>query len=337
MRCALVMAVVMVGCGGGTSTSSTTQVIPERALTVGDALLTSLPAGAEILVELDLARLRANPIIGGIATDLLAAPPAIAGAPEAPIDGATAVALAAYRVGTPAATTITVVAGGTRPSEAVDLGDGRWALALEGDVADLLATAGGAPSIASDAALMTVRAWAMPPAAEAASLRVAAHLTPEARTALADAHALDAAPAVVSVWGDVVDDLALVVRLADQPHRARPVWAPALGRLLARAAADPALGALGLQRPIAEAEIRREKTGVTVTVLVAPGRLRRAVERWHSHRPPPGSPSPVSLSPISPSPVSPSSVSPSPVSPSSVSPSPVSPSSVSPSPEVSVQ
>ncbi len=110
MRCALVMAVVMVGCGGGTSTSSTTQVIPERALTVGDALLTSLPAGAEILVELDLARLRANPIIGGIATDLLAAPPAIAGAPEAPIDGATAVALAAYRVGTPAATTITVVA-----------------------------------------------------------------------------------------------------------------------------------------------------------------------------------------------------------------------------------
>ncbi|MBE7451559.1 MAG: hypothetical protein HS111_22495 [Kofleriaceae bacterium] len=40
--------------------------------------------------------------------------------------------------------------------------------------------------------------------------------------------------------------------------------------------------ALGLGPPIAAADIRRDDDGVRVAVVVSPGRLRRAVERWRA-------------------------------------------------------
>jgi hypothetical protein len=264
------------GAGGGAAVN-----VPERATTAGDALLAQLPAGAEILVEIDLARLRGNPIVGEVAKELLHAPPAFVGAPAAPLEDATAVALAAYNVGTPAASTITIVAGGTRPPEALDLGDDRWALAAEGDTAVLLATDAGGPSVAGDAALLTARAWAMPPAADGASLRVAARLSADARAGLAESFGLASAPATISVWGDVADDLAIIARFADaKPSKKKPPWLPELARVLTQVAANPSVNALGLSAPINDADVQREKSGVTITILVAPGRLRRAVERY---------------------------------------------------------
>jgi hypothetical protein len=277
----------LAACGGaGSRGAGATVNLPERAVTAGDALLTQLPYGAEIVVEVDLARLRANPVVGAIASEMLAAgTPAVAaaGVPAAPLDGATAVAFGAYNIGTPAASTITVVAGGTRPPEGIDLGEDRWALAVEGDTAAILVTDAGGPSVASDGALQTARAWAMPAAAEGASLRIAARLSSDARAGLAQALGVEAAPAVVSVWGDVADDLAVVVKLADHPHGKSPKWLPGLARTLTRAAALPQVNGLGLSPPITDAEIRREPSGVTVTVIVAPGRLRRAVDRWRTH------------------------------------------------------
>ncbi|HUQ07824.1 MAG TPA: hypothetical protein VM261_35260 [Kofleriaceae bacterium] len=252
-------------------------------MTAGDALLSQLPYGAEIVVEVDLARLRANPVVGALASEALAGEAPVPGGPAAPLDGASAVAFGAYNIGTPAASTITVVAGGTRPPEGIDLGDGRWALSVEGDTAAILATDAGGPSVTSDGALQTARAWAMPAAADGASLRIAARLGADARAGLADVLGIESAPAVVSVWGDVADDLAVIVKLADQPHGKKPAWLPGLARTLTRAAALPQVNGLGLSRPITDAEIRREKSGVTVTVIVAPGRLRRAVDRWRTH------------------------------------------------------
>jgi hypothetical protein len=260
--------------------------LPERAPTAGDALLAQLPIGAEIVVEIDLARLRANTVVGPVASEVFAAPPAIEGAPAAPsLDGASAVAFGAYNIGTPAASTITVVAGGKRPPEALDLGDERWALALEGEVAALLATDAGGPSAAGDAALQTARAWAMPAQADGASLRVAAVLSPEARAGMGEILGVAAAPAVVSVWGDVADDLAIIVRMADKPHGKSPAWLPGVARALTRTASLPPVNALGLSRPILDADVRREKSGVTITMIVAPGRLRRAVDRWRNQEP----------------------------------------------------
>ena len=283
MKRALPLA-ALAACGGaGSGGAGATVNLPERAATAGDALLAQLPIGAEIVVELDLARLRANPVVGALAADVFAGAPEVPGGAPAPtLDDAVAVAFGAYNVGTPAASTITVVAGGTPPPEAIELGDDRWALALEGDTAAILATDAGSPSAAGDAALQTARAWAMPAAAEGASLRVAARLGDDARAGLAQVLGIETAPAVVSVWGDVADDLAVIVRLADRPHGKKPAWLPGVARSLARAAALPQVNALGLSRPLHDAEIRREQTGVTVTLIVAPGRLRRAVDRWRA-------------------------------------------------------
>lgn len=283
MRAALPLA-ALAACGGAGGKGASTAVnLPERSVTAGDALLAQLPYGAQIVVEVDLARLRANPVVGEVATATLAGEAPVPGGPAAPLDGASAVVFGAYHVGTPAASTITVVAGGTRPAEALDLGDDRWALAVEGDTAAILATDAGGPSVTGDGALQTARAWAMPAAAEGASLRVSARLDADARAGLAEVLGIERAPAVVSVWGDVADDLAVIVKLADQPHGKKPAWLPGLARMLTRAAALPQVNALGLTPPITEAEIRRERAGVTVTVIVAPGRLRRAVDRWRRH------------------------------------------------------
>jgi hypothetical protein len=297
MRVLPLVLLAACGSGGGSATMASSVTVPPRAANAGDPLLAVLPAGAELLIEVDLARIVANPVVGAIASEVLAGPP-VDGTPLAPtasLDGATAVALASYRTGTPDATTITVVAGGTRPPEGLDLGGDRWALAAEGDVAALLATTAGGESLAGDAALLAVRAWAMPAAADGAALRVTARLPAAARSALAESLSVATAPATVSVWGDVLDDLALVVRLADEPRsRRRPPWLAALSRLRDRAAADATVGALGLARPIADAEIRADDGGVRVAVVISPGRLRRAVARWQARQTPPAHQEPAS-------------------------------------------
>ncbi len=286
---ALVAAGAAAACGGGDTASPV--FVPERAATAGDRLLARLPPGAQVVVEIDLARLRANPVVGAAIGETLAAGPAVPGAPAAlaaPLADAATVILVAYRVGTPEAATITMVSGGTRPDIGLDLGDGVWALAPEGETAALVLAAGGGPSLATDARLLAVRAWAMPAAADGASLRLTAVLDATAQASLAGALGLTAAPAAVSLWGDVADDLAVVALLADeQPtvvRAARPAWLRGITRMIQRVARSDEIRTVGLSRSIAEADLRREAGGVRLALIVGPGRLARAVERFRANR-----------------------------------------------------
>jgi len=302
-RLALGLAVAMVtatACGGRSGGGASTAVfVPERAATAGDRLLAKVPAGAQVLVEIDLARLRANPVVGPTITEMFAAgldvpgagagaaPGAVGALAAAPLADARFVILAAYRVGTASATTLTIVDGGVRPDAALDLGDGVWALAPEGDAPALIATAGGGASVRGDDALMAVRASVMPDAADGASLRAAARLDEVGRAALATALGLPAAPAVVSAWGDVADDLAVRVALSDGAVVASartPTWLSPLKRLIERAATADAIRALGLAPSIAGTEIERVGAGFQVTLVIGPARLARAVERLRAHR-----------------------------------------------------
>lgn len=260
-------------------------MVPDRVNTAGDSLLARLPAGAQLLVELDLARLRANPVVGDALGAWLDRGVEIEGAPAvvaAPLAGVEAVVLAAYRVGTADASTITVATGGTPPSDAVELGEGVWGLAAEGDTARLLAVAAGA-SLADDARLLAVRARAMPIAAEGAAVRVAARLDPTASRALAGALEVAAMPATLSLWGDVADDLAVVVDLADPGRSWR--WVPDATRFFRRIAALDEVRDLGLARPITAAEPRRDADGARWTMVVDPGLLRRVVRRFREQAP----------------------------------------------------
>ena len=271
------------GCGG----HAPVVVVPSRAVTAGDALWARLPPGAAIVLEVDVARLRANPAVGAAITALVAPAPtagvadeptpgaALAAMTDAPLAGARAIVLAAYAVGTPAATTITIVDGVGAPPQATPLADGVWALAVEGDVARLLAVAGGGPSLADDRALAALRTVAMPAAAEGAAVRLTARLEPAARRALAEVLGQNDAPAAISAWLDVADDLALIAWVGGEP-----AWSAAmLTRLRDRAAASEVAGGLGLTPVIAVAPVARERAAARLTVVVTPARLGRVVAR----------------------------------------------------------
>ena len=246
-----------------------------RAATAGDRLLARVPAGAELVLEVDLARLRGNAAVGAMVSALVDGGAALPVELPAPLAGADAVLLAAYRIGDADATAITIVEGGTRPAAALALEGGAWALADEGEAAGLLAVAAGGPSAAGDAALLAVRAEAMPAAAAGASVRVAARLDAGARASLAASLDVAPAPATISLWADVADDLAVVARLGD-----RPAQGATLEAVRDRLAGLAEVRALGLAPAVAEATVAREEAGARGVLVIKPGQLARAVERW---------------------------------------------------------
>ncbi|MCB9571083.1 MAG: hypothetical protein H6709_03235 [Kofleriaceae bacterium] len=110
-----------VACGGsdhgGVATPARARGGPARAATAGDPLLAVLPAGPDVVVELDLARLRANAAVGALVGRILDTPgdaggPAVAWLIEpAPLRHAAVVVLASYAVGTADAATVTLLGG----------------------------------------------------------------------------------------------------------------------------------------------------------------------------------------------------------------------------------
>src|SRR5262245_53853887 len=105
MMRAACLAVLAVACGQrpppGAAEPAAPQAVPER-------MLAMLPQGAQVVVEIDLARLRANPIVGDVVTRALAGRSELpAGVPAPPLAAADQVVLAAYGVGTAQAATLT--------------------------------------------------------------------------------------------------------------------------------------------------------------------------------------------------------------------------------------
>ncbi|MBK9031916.1 MAG: hypothetical protein IPL61_11420 [Myxococcales bacterium] len=270
-------AALACACGSSPRSSPPSPSVPTRAATAGDALLPRLPPGAALVVELDLARLRANPAVGAVARAVIdgGAAPVDAVPSAAALVDADAVVLAAYAVGRPDAHTLTVVQGGHRPRDGVALTDDVWVLTDEGEAAAILAVAPGA-SLADDAALMAARAAVMPAAAEGAAIRVAARFDDDARRGLREALETAAAPTALAAWLDVADDLAAIVWVDGVDVGAVTGWRD-------RLAAVREVRALGLTPPLAAAEVVATRGGATATIVIGPGRLARAVARWQAH------------------------------------------------------
>lgn len=249
------MAVATMSCGGSAKGAGAAgPVVPERAATAGDALLALVPAGAQVVIELDLDRARGNAVIGPLARALLAqisgqaagqTAGAAAGAPArspldelaaTPLATAHAVVVASYHVGSAEAASLTLVRGEGDAAKqaaafgAVAIGDDVLALGppdLVGQ-AELLgalpaasisrsisgSTSTSTGTSAAHAELLALRARPMPSAATGAILRVTAELSFDARLSLARQTRLDAPPARLALWADAVDDAAIVL-LAD--------------------------------------------------------------------------------------------------------------------------
>jgi hypothetical protein len=296
MARAAVLALAIAACGGSyRKVEPASAATITRAPTAGDAALAMLPAGPDVVIELDLARARANEVLGPIvdrwvgaldagelALATAEAPGGPAGTPTRALAGASWVVLAAYDVGGDDATTVTLVAPGTGVEipHAVKVADGVVALAPPPWI-DKLAAVTVETSAAQDEELLALRARAMPTAADGAVFRLTARLSTDARIALAGAIGLEPAPRAISAWGDLADDAALVVDLDARddgdPGAARRLRA-ALEKLIRRAADHQGVRALGLAPSIARTRIEGTKRGtwLRAIMLVPPGRVKWA-------------------------------------------------------------
>lgn len=289
MKWLLVLA--LVACGGSQQRGVTAVATPA---TQAERALALLPDGAQIVVEIDLGRLRANSVVGPVTTDALGRagadtklpglPMQVAGSPLANSD---LIVLAAYGVGTAEAATITLLATKSDVPGAVKLDDEFVVLGPEDwtrQVEARSAIAAQTPLVAP-ADFLALRNHAMPKGAPGAVLQVTARLGFDARVALARQLGIELAPARLSMWADVADDFALVIDAdaADPGDKANKSavarMRAGLGKLLGAAAIEPALRLLGVSSSLADARFVEQGTWVRAVVAIGPRHLARVVER----------------------------------------------------------
>ncbi len=261
-------------------------VAPHPA-TVADRMIGLLPDGAQVVIELDLARLRANPVVGAVVRDALERGPELPSSihlPGSPLGAASRVVLAAYGVGTAQAATITLLAtkedvpeGRRLDADYVALGPADWV--------DQVAARAQHAGAAAPELLLALRDHAMPAGAPGATLRVTARLPFDARVALARQTGLDITPAQLSIWADVVDDLAIVVDAdaADPGDKSGKTAAKKLARgmrgVLGVLAEVPAIRALGIPASLDGARVVTEGSWVRTVIAIGPAHLQRVVTR----------------------------------------------------------
>ncbi len=309
----------LAGCGGTSrSRGGLSPELPSRAATAGDELLPLLPAGAQVVVELDVERARQSETIGALVQTLLdqdqvaaaaGSLSSITGADklgDAPLSEIRALVIASYAVGTSEAYTLTLVRS---TGDATALAHQLGAVVLEGGLAVLgppdvtneiaerqraraatsaAATASGGftarklADFALPISFFELRARPMPEAATGAVLRVTAELPFDARLALSRLTNLDPPPARLALWADVADDAALLVWAdsaePDDP-KATARLAAALRGVVTELANDSRVAALGLSASLRALELETAGSWARLTIIIGPQRLTRAVRR----------------------------------------------------------
>ncbi|MCB9562763.1 MAG: hypothetical protein H6708_20370 [Kofleriaceae bacterium] len=173
------------------------------------------------------------------------------------------------------------------------------------------AAAGDVATAAGDDALRALRAAAMPARADGAALRVTARLGFDARISLAGLVGVEVAPAAVSVWGDVADDLAVVAVLDGEDAGAADA-ADAAASLQAAVTAwldrGPARRRCGCSawRPAARRADRRRRRPAARRRPDRARRLARVVARAEAVLAPTASPAAAAAAPLAPSSPAPS-------------------------------
>jgi len=298
MRFALV-ALLVCACGGKDKGASAPTIA--RELTKAERMIALLPNGCQMLVEIDLQRLRGNPVVGDVAKRALAslgAEQKIPGLPLAvqgsPLASADMIIVGSYALGTAQVGTVTIVATKEDIQNAVRLNNEFVVIGSDELVRQVEARAAIASRSRLEPSLdlMKLRDHAMPEQAPGATLRVTAQLSFDARVAIARQTGLDVAPAQISIWGDVVDDLVIVIDAdaadpGDTKNKdAAKRLAKAINVLLAGFAREPAVRLIGLANNFGQARMIAKATWVRVIIEVGPRQLARVVERARALLPP---------------------------------------------------
>lgn len=272
----LLLAAALAACGPKNEPGQKTVEVPRRRPTAGDPILRHAPAGADAVLEVDLARLRRNPTVGPLVA-------AVTAAGEVGGDliaiGSTVV-IASYRIGQTDAGQLVFVTGpkvaGLRGAHRITdtmVAFGPPVLLRQVDAVG----AGQGASLATDRALLRTRALAMPAGARGASLRIAAELPFDARLALAKRLEIEVVPEWISVWFDVADDLAGVALLGGGDDADPEDLVTAVARLRDRLAAADSFKRVGLDALVENVGVQVTGRDARVVLVVGPRRLARLV------------------------------------------------------------
>ena len=280
---------LLVACGGHPRRPAASA--RPHVVTGAEHVLALLPDGAQLIVEIDLARLRANPVVGDLASKALAqlgADAKLPGLPVAvqgsPLANAEQVVMAAYGVGTAQAATLTIIKTKDNLADSTRIGDDLVAIGPDDWVGQLEARAAidAQHPLVPPEDLLRLRDHAMPQGATGAVFRVTARLSFDARVALARQTGLDSAPAQLSIWGDVADDLAIVIDADASDGKDKDAarrLAHTLRGTLGAIAEEPTVRALGVPTSLTDARLVTQGTWVRAVMAIGPRHLARAVER----------------------------------------------------------
>lgn len=258
-------------------------VVPERSTTAGDDLLTVIPAGLDLLVEIDLARLRKNPVVGDLARLLLSQKASADRLEVASLEGIDLIAICSYAIGTERAASLTIARGpGVAAWKNVHRIDERTVALGPNKLIDRLRLVKGKKqmSLAKDRVFLRKRTAAMPDRAPAATLRVTARLGFDARVRLASMFDLEQVPTSLSVWGDVIDDFAVVGLLGGTSKNKAVALARVAERWRDKLLRDPMVRRLFLRRVVRWIRVETKGKAVRVVWVIGPRRLERLVKRF---------------------------------------------------------
>lgn len=242
-----------------------------------DALIAFAPGGADLVLELDIARLRESEALSELVAAIRAG--SLEGRTGVDLLAADELVLAAYHIGEDAAQALTFVRGkGAGEIEGAKMLREKTAVLGPPELSELaVETAEGArASLASDERIHELRKAAIPSGAPGAALRVGGSLGFDARVGLSRLFSLAEVPVAISIWGDVVDDLALVALLGAESAEEAESLAEFARSFRDRAASIPQIARYALAPALRAAQVEVEGATVKVTVVVPPTRLDRA-------------------------------------------------------------
>lgn len=281
---ALALMLLPLGCGGSTNVTPSVPALV-RTETAGQELLAKAPIGADLVLEVDLLRLRENPVLGPMLGGL--APPESMGSIDL-LQKAESALLCVYDIGDDPKQLIVLKMSADpalfgEAQEIRPLGRGFWGVGDQELLRRAEAIAGGSSSMWDDISARRIREAAMPEKALNGALRMVARLDFDARVALASKVGVSEVPVTIAIWGDVVDDLALIIDLAPEKEESIPRLRKAVEGLRDRMAQHTYVRYVGLSPALRKTRIIRTAAGIRIVVVVAPQRLATFVKRVQRH------------------------------------------------------
>lgn len=264
-------------------------------LSADERVVALLPAGAQLVIEFDMKRLRAHPLLGDLwgtvaevlktvgASKALAAPGL--GTQFDPVLDADLLVVGAYDIGSPAARTVTLSRGAVAPPGGILVADGIYAVGPDGMVGEMIARAGTPGAL--PAAFRVLRQAPMPAGATGAIVRATGRWPKTSATDLQGFLGTSVVPTDVALWFDAVDDAALVVHAHIDDELARSTFVSSLQGAAATLATSPWARALMLSKALAAVKVGQRDEAVVMVILVGPKRLtqvalamRKQLAQW---------------------------------------------------------